>query len=250
MGNLFIGFPVPRAKIADMISSAAPPLLHAADHEKDGNDEIDATDLVGAGGLTLPWDDLVYHAAFESLDGYRATDVGGGAITIDGEGLLLETGGTLNDEYSIRKAFDNSFVPLTWAKNKQFVVGARLSAGGSSNGYQFIGIGSYASGNCLGFRVVNGKFEAFARKASSEETHEIADWSAGAYDHQKRLKVLLNAAVDVEFWVDGVKEYTAITQIPTGTSNAQMLLHAIVKNTGTGHWLGLYFSHYHYWQAA
>lgn len=40
MANLFIGFPVPRAKIADMIAGAAPPLEHYENHEPDGSDPI------------------------------------------------------------------------------------------------------------------------------------------------------------------------------------------------------------------
>lgn len=40
MANLFIGFPVPRAKIATMIEEAAPPLEHVANHEPDGSDPI------------------------------------------------------------------------------------------------------------------------------------------------------------------------------------------------------------------
>ncbi|GAH85805.1 unnamed protein product, partial [marine sediment metagenome] len=74
MANLFIGFPVPRARIADMIEGSAPPTLHApqhesggtdeveflkltdhahkSEHESGGDDEIDCTDLAGAGGLS------------------------------------------------------------------------------------------------------------------------------------------------------------------------------------------------------
>lgn len=40
MGNLFIGFPVPRAKIATMIETAAPPLEHYDNHLPDGSDPI------------------------------------------------------------------------------------------------------------------------------------------------------------------------------------------------------------------
>lgn len=40
MANLFIGFPVPRAKIADMIIGSAPPLEHVANHLPDGSDPI------------------------------------------------------------------------------------------------------------------------------------------------------------------------------------------------------------------
>ncbi|GAH23253.1 unnamed protein product, partial [marine sediment metagenome] len=40
MGNLFIGFPVPRAKIAEMIEGSAPPIIHHDRHEAAGDDEI------------------------------------------------------------------------------------------------------------------------------------------------------------------------------------------------------------------
>ncbi|GAH54174.1 unnamed protein product, partial [marine sediment metagenome] len=40
MANLFIGFPVPRAKIADMIEGAAPPLEHVVNHLPGGSDQL------------------------------------------------------------------------------------------------------------------------------------------------------------------------------------------------------------------
>jgi len=40
MANLFIGFPVPRAKIADMIEGSAPPLEHVSNHLPSGSDPI------------------------------------------------------------------------------------------------------------------------------------------------------------------------------------------------------------------
>jgi len=40
VGNLFIGFPVPRAKIADMITGSAPPLNHVANHLPVGTDPL------------------------------------------------------------------------------------------------------------------------------------------------------------------------------------------------------------------
>jgi len=58
MGNQFIGFPVPRARIADMIAGSAPPKIHHTGHETGGDDEIDCTGLAGAGGVTLPFDDI------------------------------------------------------------------------------------------------------------------------------------------------------------------------------------------------
>jgi len=52
MSNFFLGFPVSRAKIAEMIEGYAPPISHHGRHEDGGDDEIDCTGLTGAGGGT------------------------------------------------------------------------------------------------------------------------------------------------------------------------------------------------------
>jgi len=54
LSNLFIGFPVPRAKIADMISGGAPPLDHAFNHFPDGSDPIALPGDISAGQV-LGW---------------------------------------------------------------------------------------------------------------------------------------------------------------------------------------------------
>lgn len=54
MGNFFIGFPVPRAKIATMIETAAPPLEHVENHFPDGSDPIVLPDDIGEGQI-LTW---------------------------------------------------------------------------------------------------------------------------------------------------------------------------------------------------
>lgn len=48
MPNLFSGFPVSRAKIAEQISGSAPPINHVTNHENGGTDEISLA------GLTIP----------------------------------------------------------------------------------------------------------------------------------------------------------------------------------------------------
>lgn len=91
MGNLFIGFPVPRARIADMIEGAAPPLEHFENHEPDGSDPIvlpgDITDdqnlqwngtkfvgaAAGAGGDSfspLSINPLQFHPLDDTVDYY------------------------------------------------------------------------------------------------------------------------------------------------------------------------------------
>lgn len=55
MANLFIGFPVPRAKIALMIEGAAPPLEHIDNHLPGGSDPIVATSGITTDQM-LKWD--------------------------------------------------------------------------------------------------------------------------------------------------------------------------------------------------
>jgi len=40
MPNMFLGFPVPRAKIAEMIEGYAPPAVHASWHLPPGSDPL------------------------------------------------------------------------------------------------------------------------------------------------------------------------------------------------------------------
>lgn len=54
MGNFFLGFPVPRAKIAEMIEGAAPPLEHKDNHLPDGSDPL-FPDNGAASGKILRW---------------------------------------------------------------------------------------------------------------------------------------------------------------------------------------------------
>lgn len=54
MANLFIGFPVPRAKIAEMIEGAAPPLEHKENHLPDGSDALFPANGAASGKI-LRW---------------------------------------------------------------------------------------------------------------------------------------------------------------------------------------------------
>jgi len=95
MGNLFLGFPVARSKIADMIRGSASPIEHHARHESGGDDEIDISGLNPkahhstheSGGS-----DVVAHAA-HSPQGHKASHENGGADEINLAGLEGAGGG-------------------------------------------------------------------------------------------------------------------------------------------------------------
>ena len=91
MANLFIGFPVPRAKIAEMIEGSAPPLEHIANHLPGGTDELvddndisadqlvkwNGTKFIGtaepSAGIATPYDDLGFYfkTSFPTLDNLK-----------------------------------------------------------------------------------------------------------------------------------------------------------------------------------
>lgn len=76
MPNLFLGFPVPRAKIAEMIAGAAPPLAHAAWHKPSGTDALVLPADISI-GQAVGWNGTKYLGV--------AAGGGGGAPTFRGD---------------------------------------------------------------------------------------------------------------------------------------------------------------------
>ena len=134
MANFFLGFPVPRARIADMITGAAPPLEHTANHRPDGSDPLVLPGDISSGqlvkwngskfigldqpqaGITFPWDDYHFHTHFESLDGFDITANDNATVTLDHDELLLTTDGSDYSFAAIKKEPTRPPIPLTWAR--------------------------------------------------------------------------------------------------------------------------------------
>ena len=145
MPNLFLGFPVSRAKIAEMIEGSAPPIAHAPWHLPDGQDplilpaDITAGQAVGwdgskykgyaAGGAGGP--DLLtnffYQTFFESLDAFYQYVRYTGAITLYNYAVYLSTGAQINSRARLYKQCSVPTPGLTWAKKRELVVRASLT---------------------------------------------------------------------------------------------------------------------------
>lgn len=248
MANLFIGFPVPRARIADMIEGSAPPIIHHDDHEDGGKDEIDCTNLVGAGGISLPFSDLLYSTVFESLDGFGQLTAGGGAITLYESKVLLETGGTSGDQARLRKWLDNPAIGFDWDKNSEFKTHVIFEAGGATNNIMQIGVGMVGESTGYGFIVENGILKAVSQVGGTREQHTISDWSAGAFDHTIKLRAHKTGASEIKFYVDDALVYTADTTIPSGAYAIALLFYSRAYNAAGGDWVGLTFSEFQFWQ--
>jgi len=252
MGNSFIGFPVPRAKIADMIAGAAPPIIHHTDHETGGGDEVDCTGLAGAGGITLPVDDFLYNAGFESLNGFYHATTGGGNISLDYLSVQLYTAGGIGDRVRLKRAPTYSSVTLSWDRNRSFSTEVAFSADVPANTRIVIGTGDLWSDKGFGFVVENGIFKAVSQVGATKEEHTIEDWSGGSFYNVRKLKVHKTGANEIMFYVDGSLVYTATETIPSGIVGGyeKILLKAEIRNIADGDGIGLYLSDFHFWQAA
>lgn len=268
MGNLFMGFPVPRAKIAEMIEGTAPPTLHIVNHLPDGSDpivipeDIDADQLLqwdGAKfigtdeptpGMTFPWDDYVFQTHFESLDGFDTFTQDGGTIALTHEKVLFTTTGTSYSQAYLRKLPTHPPITLTWDKPRKFSTSVRFKLDAGVTGTYYVTIGNPFSTNAIGFRVDNGVFRATSKDVTGNEMYTIEDWSLDPGTYNRHLAVDYDPPNYPRFYVDGILVYTADTRKPTGITNAPRILYFNVGNPTNGHAQELSFSEFMFWQGA
>ena len=250
MGNSFIGFPVPRAKIADMITGSAPPIIHHDDHESGGNDEVDCTGLAGAGGVSFPYDGLVATILFTSIDGFSIeTDVSGD-VRLEGGDLLLTTGATQDSRARLEKK-PNFLVPeWNWGKSCELKTRMQIKCLSNATGNYIATIGYEDIYQHIGFKVSAGKLYGTVGDGSDETALELQTLGAGAYDVTRELRARFTAGSKCEFYVDGIKLGTITTNLPSGAANYTYLLIIEVTNPGTATTKQIRTSSWHIWQEA
>ena len=250
MANLFIGFPVPRAKIADMIAGEAPPLQHGPQHEKDGNDEIDATGLVGAGGVAFPlrgiWIDD-YNA--DHARWYKAY-TGGGELTRSYDTLTLRTTDTNPSTARLHRIRRQSIVPPTWAKKRHLIFQAYFDADDKDTAEFSIQTGYPPSTNSIGFDVSEGKLWTLCRNSGGDAWGDIKTFSDSYIGEDLLLEAIFFPAEKVEFWLNGVLEHTETNRLPSGTTDAEYIFYIKLDNNSTGNNVQLDFSQIQVYQEA
>jgi len=248
MGNLFIGFPVPRAKIADMISGAAPPLIHHEDHEKDGDDEMDCTDLVGAGGggelFRGIWlDDWDADATI-----WRKAYTGTAELGRSYETLSLKTNDDGDATGTIYRKTAQSIPTLTWANKRHFLFQCYLDCDSDSIPLMRFCTGNRASTRYFGFDIVAGALRGVNRGGGDSTEIEIKTFAGGFIGEDILLEAILFPGVKIEYWVNGVLEQTSSTNLPTGTTNANYMLYLQVDNDGNASNVEMDFNHIQVYQ--
>lgn len=250
MANLFIGFPVPRAKIADMIDGAAPPLEHKTQHQTGGSDEIDVTGLTGAGGLTLPFSDFLYNSSFPSLTGMKQQTAGGGTISLSDGGCQLYTDVASGDRARLHKQQAYPPIALTWDKNRQFQTKISYYGDNAADRYIYVGTGIAKTARGFGFILENGLFKTISNDGTGPEQSTIEDWTGNGIYEERILRAHRTAADSIKFYVDGSLVYTSTTKIPTGTTLADYLFYIDVMLTAAASYTEMYIGSYDFWQEA
>jgi len=234
MANFFLGFPVARAKIADMIAGAAPPTKHHTQHESGGTDEMDVTALVGAGGgVDVSAEDVIFYNTYlESLDGINQATGGAGAINEQKTYVQLDTTNTIDSYAEMFKQCDYLYSVASWAKARTIRADLGLVSlttwGGT--GYFFTG---YFTGNIgFGFEITGGKLYAISIDGANKTSDELLTLAGGGNNQRYELKAVLDPGVNVKYYIDGALEATITTHLPTGTTYAHRLWELKVANAG------------------
>lgn len=250
MPNSFLGFPVARAKIADMISGSAPPSNHHTQHEDGGSDEMDLTGLVGAGGEGVPFKDFLVELLVDLAERWYPQHTGT-ANTTDGiQGLVLYTGVTADSVGNLSKNLLASLSPLSWDKETKFNSYVNLDFKTNNIGDFWLVSGWPGNNVHIGFHVTGGKLYGSMYNSSLHTTTEYIDLGAGAFDVDKRLRWHLTPGVKVEFYINDVKLGELDCSSLTGTTNISNYFVWEIKNTGTATDKQAYISYLSFWQEA
>lgn len=216
MPNTFLGFPVPRARIAEMVASV---------------------DLYAAKGIT--WLTL-----FDSLDGiYKASSPAGG-VSLTSTSIQLATNNAGTSWASAYKDPSEFKSQPSWAQGVKFKTDATFSSSPASGGRIDLVAGSPGTGRHVGFCVIDGILYGTVGNGTTEtKTPALENWGASGYYQTKTLEVIYDGTKAV-FYVDGVEKATISTGLPTGTTHARILWRAFVQNLGNLNYMGLVMSHY------
>jgi len=266
--NLFLGFPVPRAKIASMIEGSAPPLEHAPWHEPDGSDPIILPADIIAGqivkwtgikfiGIDAPTGGipdlysgkgLFFLDTYNTLDGYRQTKSVTGSILLTSTYVYISTGLTATGRADILKETGGITSKYSWEKGCNFLTRVNVAHGNDSGSLQFIGTGSYGDGERgFGFEFINTKIRGYSVNGGTQVYVDLITGLGNAYSANYEFEAIYTPGSKIEFYLDGVKKGEITTQVPTGTGNRDFLLrHYVRSSENVEHNMYIYYSKF--WQ--
>jgi len=231
MGNLFLGFPVARAKIADMIATSAPPSLHKTQHQLGGSDALDVTGLTGAGGGGIALGaSHSFNSTFESLSGYEVVQTGTGVVTLNKNGILLDTGSGAGGVASIKKTNPTPSAFLSWNRKRAIAAIVRFTVlTDTTYNFSLFNGGSETSKH-VGFYGFSGALYASVGNGTTVHQEYVASLFTTPVDSTLSLAIVYTPGVDAKFYVDNVLAATISDTLPSGSPTADEVIFAEVKN--------------------
>jgi len=204
VANFFLGFPVARAKIADMIEGYAESLS--------------------------TYDHYYYLTLLDTLDAITQTKSGSGAITLFPEYLKLNTGLT---QWSLARILKVPYytVPATsWTKKRKFHTKIKLET--TTGGKPLVRIYCGNSDSPMGFGFVVDDHGIYGRtgNGSSADVLLLETIPAGPYSIIRDLEAVFWPGTKVEYFIDGVKKGQITTKLPSGTSSSEYVYWIQIQN--------------------
>jgi len=251
MPNSFLGFPVPRAKIAELIEGSAPPKEHAPWHEPDGTDPIvlpadiitdqavgwDGTKFKGyalaaPGGLDF-YDNILLDFNIIIPAEFPTVIYGSGTITWDGYCLNIGSEGAALSGGSLR--YEQSYPPIipSWTKKTKFKSRVRSRVRTDSAGAKSaLSTGLiHETGGGFGFQHIPGTLQGISRNGTATTTVDLLT-GLGTVSYTWSLEAIFTPGVDIKFYVDGVLKGTITTNLPTSTYDTYRLMEVYCKSVG------------------
>lgn len=271
MGNLFIGFPVPRAKIATMIEEAAPPLKHKINHQPDGSDPLvlpgDISNgqavtwnssegkFVGSavGGISSIFDDpgRFYSQLFHDLTSFENNATSGGATAWSEGRRYIKTGSVADSTYRLDFYAGNFLDYPLWSKIRKFKTLVFLEDYRPTDGLTWIVSGWRNSDDHFGF-VVQGRelYGTVGNGSDNTRTTSLKSWGDDIYE-EIDLEAVFTPEVKAEFWVNGVLSgsITDPSKLPTGGSYSEPIITLYIDNNGVAAESYIYISKFDVYQS-
>lgn len=253
MANLFLGFPVSRAKIADMIVGAAPPLEHKVNHQPDGSDPLalpgdmsegqllkwNGSKYIGvdepAGGMANPYADLGFHfkTQFPYIYAFKQNVVESGSITHSEAKVVVRSGETQTASAYLRKDIAYPAPALSFDRDLFLRTRIYVNSYADTAPNCEVLIGALGVWKHVGFAIWGGYVQSTVHNGTTRRQQHLTQIATGGAFHDLLLEVHFTAGEKAEFYVDGVLELTETDYLPAGDFHNTWIITISAQNVST-----------------
>jgi len=174
---------------------------------------------------------FVRESFFESLDGWNVYIEGTGSVSMDTNGIIMETGLTSGGVAIITENLLHPIQTLNWSKNRSLKINAAVEVQDDPNSLIFICTGSelgWTRG--FGFQFLNNKVIGFSRNGADYHTIDLEIGLTPPYTFDALIEAVLTAGSKVQFYIDDVLRGTLTQGIPTGITWANQIARLVVAS--------------------